>query len=199
MPFPLVFEGLEIPGLRALGFVVASDLAAGGGTVRSGEPTHRWLADLARELTASERRALIETLMACRRPDTVELAARTIDALGDRSCGLLLVGALHVHDLALLLHAVPEGTLEGLLAAVAARHADLSLPGARRAVLDALRSTGQTHLEAQVLVTWGDEAEVLHWGADLLPEQDPAIEEILEGGLRRPEIAVAILKLFPDL
>lgn len=199
MPFPLAFEGLQIPGLRALSFVIASDLAAGGGTVRSGTPTRVWVTELVRLLTAPERRALLETLISVRRPDSVELAARVIDGLEDPSLGLLAVGALRVHDLGLLLHAVHEGTVEGLLAAVAARHGDLSASDARTPVLEALRNTGQSRLEAEVLVRWGTAEEVLQWGADLLPEGDPEIEEILEGGLRRPEIALSILKLFPDL
>ncbi|MCA9570010.1 MAG: hypothetical protein KC656_19330 [Myxococcales bacterium] len=199
MPFPLAFEGLTIPGLRALGYVIASDLAAGGGTVRPDAPTIAWVVDLLGSLAPDERRDLLYTLLAYRSPATVGLGAQLVD-VAVPELAWLVVAALKVHDLGLLLAPAPEGgTLEGLLATVAARHADLSAEEPRQLVLTALRSAGLPVEEARVLVRWADADEVLRWGDDLLAEGDPEVAAILEGGLARGEIAIAILKLFPDL
>jgi hypothetical protein len=143
MPFPLAFEGLEIPGLQALGFVIAADLAAGGGTVRVDARPEDWLPELATHLSASEVSALVHTLLAYPHPPAVALGAHLAVSLQHTPSGPLLVSALLVHDLGLLLSQSASGqTLEEVLGRAAANLCDLSRPELRQAVLAALEGSG---------------------------------------------------------
>jgi hypothetical protein len=195
MTWPLAFAGLRIPGNRALGFLIASDLAAGGHTVRDG-PTVDWVVELAEQLSPVERDALLHTLLAYRDRRTVALGIQLALHWQEPRAVPTLLAALRTHDLGLLLAPADTGrTVEAALARAVVLLGAVDDPADRARVLAALRSAGESVLEATLLVRSGTAGEVATWGPDLLVDGDPGIRRILEAGRDTPGIGPALARL----
>lgn len=196
MPFPLHFEGLDVPGMQALGFVIASDLAAGGHTVRTDAFTFDWVTDLLAQLSPVERDELVYTLMAYRERRAITLGAQLAVANELVHAGPTVLSALATHDLGLLLSPGADGlTLEATLARAALALVPLTDPDDRTRVLAALRSADLAAEEATVLARFGSVDELRTWGPDLLAAGDPDARAALEAGLERPEVAEVVAVL----
>lgn len=196
MPFPLTVDGLDVPGMQALGFVIASDLIAGGESVRANGTTLDWVTALLPQLTDAERDALVYTLLAFRERRTITLGVQLAVQLQLAHAGPTLLSALATHDLGILLSPGADGlTLEATLARAALALTPLTDAHDRDRVLRALRSAEQIVDEATVLARFGSVDELRTWGPDLLATDDPAVRIALEEGRERAEVADVIATL----
>lgn len=194
MPFPFVLGDVEIESAGALGFAVAFDLREGGGQVYVGVGPEAWIPLLVADgrLNAEELRSLVRALLGAPEPTALALAVDLCDRLQPTGVGPWLIAALTQHDLGTLMAEIGRPTesggrtVEELLARAAARHADLSDPELRDAVVRSLQAVGAMDAEADVLAREGTPEELDRYGPALVSSADPAVRAALEAGLDGP-------------
>lgn len=196
MPFPVQVGELEIPHAAGLGYVVAADLAADGGTVIPGESAFDWLPRVAADLDAEEQRSLIRALLQRRDADAVSLACAVGRAVQTEGIGPYYLSALLHHDVGTLMSPDPWGrSVEELLATTGAELCPLDDVRWRSLVLASLRTTGAFVYEARVLAAYGTEAEIREWGPPLLATGDDAVRSAFEGARTREAVAWVVEEL----
>jgi len=199
VPFPLIIGELVVPHAAGLGYVVAADRVAGGGTVVAGQGVEQWLPGVAEGLDVEEQRALIRGMLL--QPDPVLIGAACAVALARRPAGIgpYLLSALVHHDLGTLMTPGPDGcSVEERLARAGAELCPLEDERWRGLVLASLRSVAAAVPEARVLARYGTASELREWGPPLLASADVQVRSAFEDQRGRdPEGAVITGLLAP--
>lgn len=186
MPFPIQVGELVVPHAVGLGYVIAADLAAGGGTILPDTPVRTWLPEAAAALDVEEQRSLVRSLLLRKHAEAIGVACEVALAVRPEGIGPYLLSAMLHHDLGTLMSPDSTGrTVEEVLARAGAELCPLDDPRWRGLVLAALRNAGAAGVEARVVARYGTASELREWGPPLLASGDPAVREAFEAARDR--------------